>query len=513
MASRTKNAFRNIVSGMVYNVVSILCPFLTRTVLIYILGIQYVGLGSLFTALLGVLNMTEAGIGSALVYQMYKPVAEGDIKKVNALYNFYKKCYRVIGMVVLALGLLFIPFLPLFVKTDLPADINLYILYCIYLFNTVASYFLFAYKNSLLVAHQRNDINNNLATLTTVVRYTLEILLLVYFRNYYVYAIVLPIITIITNLIRSHYVDKLYPQYACEGDMDKESVSNLKTQVGGLLFHKIGDVVLTNVDPIVISAFLGLVVLGKYNNYYYIISAPSGILGVLTSPIIPSVGNTVFTKDRHLLLDDYNKFTFIFVAVSGWFSICYLCLIQPFIELWIGRENQLDITMAVLMAAYLYTSKINDMTWVYRQASGLWWEGKSIPLISAVFNLITNLVLVQVIGLPGIVISTILSRMFISLPMGSHSLFRCFFHDLKSWRVFILYQLYYGIATCVAGGTVFYLCTLITGSVWTIMAIRMALCSVLPPTIFCILNAWHQPFQDAFVFMKGLFMKILKRKK
>ena len=508
MASRTKNAFRNIISGMIYNVVSIFCPFLTRTVLIYVLGIRYVGLGSLFTALLGVLNMTEAGIGSALVYQMYKPVAEGDIQKVNALYNFYKKCYRIIGLVILTFGLLLMPFLPLFVKSDLPADVDLYILYGVYLFNTVSSYFLFAYKNSLLVAHQRNDINNNLATVTSIVRYMLEIFLLLYFRNYYVYMIVSPLMTVVTNLVRSHYVDKFYPQYTCEGTMDKEGISNLKIQVGGLLFHKIGDVVLTNVDPIVISSFLGLTILGKYNNYYYIITALFGILGVLTSSIIPSVGNTVFTKNKQSLLDDFQKFSFIFVAATSWFSICYLCLVQPFVEIWIGKENQLDSLMVILLFAYLYTSKINDMTWVYRQASGLWWQGKIVPLISAAFNLVVNIILVKIIGLPGIVISTLLSRVLIMLPMGSYSLFHPLFNDLKGWREYMLYQIYYGLTTCIAAGIVYFICGLINANVWITIIFRGIVCAILPLPIFCVLNLWHKPFKMSFKFVKDILKNL-----
>lgn len=513
MASRTKNAFRNIYSGLIYRIVSILCPFLTRTVLIYILGIQYVGLGSLFTALLGVLNMTEAGIGSALVYQMYKPVAEGDIRRINALYNFYKKCYRVIGTVVLVFGLLMVPLLPLLVKSDLPPDVNLYALYGVYLFNTVSSYFLFAYKNSLLVAHQRNDIENNLSTVTSIIRYGLEVFLLLFFRNYYVYVIVSPVMTVVTNLVWSHYVDKLYPQYICEGTMDAEGIANLKTQVGGLLFHKIGDIVLTNVDPIVISAFLGLTLLGKYNNYNYIITSLFGILGVLTSSIIPSIGNTVFTKDKRALLDDYQKFTFIFVAASSWFSICYLCMVQPFIEIWIGKENQLDGVMVVLLFAHLYTSKINDMTWVYRQASGLWWEGKSVSLISAAFNLVVNIILVQCIGLPGIVISTLLSRVLIMLPMGSHSLFRCLFKDLKGWRQYMIYQLYYGCTTCVTAGIVYFICSRITAGVWATLLLRGIICALLPLPIYCLLNIWHRPFKMAFGFGRDIAKRMTRKHK
>lgn len=508
MESRTKNASRNILSGLIYNVVSVLCPFLTRTVLIYVLGIEYVGLGSLFMALLGVLSMTEAGIGSALVYQLYKPVAEGDIKKVNALYNFYKKCYKIIGTVILVFGGLLFPFLPLFVKSGLPIDVNLYVLYGIFLFNTVSSYFLFAYKNSLLVANQRNDINNNLLTVTNIVRYTLEILLLLYFRNYYVYAIVCPVMTVVANLIRSHYVDKLYPQYVCEGTIDKEDISNLKTQVGGLLFHKIGDVVLTNIDPIIISAYLGLTILGKYNNYYYIITALFGILGVLTSSIVPSVGNTVFTKDKHQLLLDFQKFTFVFVAVTSWISICYLCLVQPFIELWIGKENQFDTLVVVLLFTYLYTSKINDMIWVYRQASGLWWKGKSIPLISAIVNLVTTLILVQYIGLPGIIISTLISRVFVMLPMGSHSLFHYLFHDMKGWKNYIGYQLYYGCATCLTAGIVYFVCTRIMVGTWETLFFRGIICVLLPLPIYCLLNIWHRPFKMSLEFGKCILKNI-----
>lgn len=292
--------------------------------------------------------------------------------------------------------------------------------------------------------------------------------------------------------------------------MEKEDITNLKTQVGGLLFHKIGDVVLTNVDPIVISAFLGLTVLGKYNNYYYIITALFGILGVLTSSIVPSVGNTVFTKDRHHLLLDYQKFTFIFVAASGWVSICYLCLVQPFTELWIGRENQFDGLMVILLFAYLYTSKINDMTWVYRQASGLWWEGKSIPLISAAVNLVLTLILVRYIGLPGVVIGTLISRVLVMLPIGSHSLFRHLFRDMKGWRSYMAYQVYYGFATCVTAGIVYFVCTRIAAGTWETLFFRGIVCMLLPLPIYCLLNIWHRPFKMSFEFGKEILKKTVR---
>lgn len=507
MASRTKNAVRNILTGFMYNAVGILFPFLTRTILIYVLGVEYVGLGSLFNSLLNVLSLAEAGIGSALVYKMYQPIAEGDIQKVNALYNFYKYCYRIIGLIMLIMGLILLPFLHLFIKSELLPDVNLYVLYIVYLANTVLSYFLFAYKNSLLTAHQRNDINNKISITICFLQNMIECLALFFFRNYYCYVIVIPLMTIVINLVRSKYVDRMFPQYVCEGQIEKDDINSLKKQVGGLLFSKIGDIALTNVDTIVISAFWGLGVLGKYNNYYYIIATLFTILGMINSSIVPSVGNIVFTKSKTELQTDYQKFSFLYIAICSWFSIFYLCLVQPFIEIWIGKENQLDSLMVVLLTIYLYVSKINDMTWVYRQASGLWWEGKWIPFISAIFNLITNLCLVQAIGLPAIVISTILCRVFIMLPAGSHNLFRIFFQDIGMWKRYMAYQAAYAGSTVVSAVITYLCCMQIKGNVWMVLIGRGVICLMLPLPVFCVLNTWHKPFAMSYEYVGNIVKK------
>ena len=502
MASRTKNVFKNIYSGFVYNLISILGPFLVRTVLIYVLGVQYVGLGNLFTSLLNVLSLTEAGIGSALVYQMYKPIAEGDTKKVSALYHFYRNCYKVIGIFTLLLGLLMIPFLHFFVKSDLPDGVNLHVLYLIYLFNTVISYFLFAYKNSLLIAHQRNDVNNKISAVISIFRYIIEIILLLRFSNYYIYVFVLPVYTIAGNVIRSHYVDKMFPQYICEGEIGVEEVKSLKTQVGGLLFQKIGGIVLSNVDPIVISSFLGLTVLGKYNNYYYIVTALFGFFGMITSSLVPSIGNTIFTKNKQELMNDFRKFTFLYVMISCWFSICYLCMVQVFIELWLGTEYQLSRTITSLLAAYLYTHKMSDITWTYREAAGLWWEGKWIPLCAAGLNLIVNIILVQIIGLPGIIISTIISLIFVYFPGGSYVLFSRFFQDQKSWLPFLAQHIYYGVCAFITAIVTSFCCSWISGSTWIILLYRGLVCLILPIPLFCFLNCKSVSFKMAWDFGK-----------
>ncbi|UKI56602.1 MAG: hypothetical protein L6V90_05600 [Treponema succinifaciens] len=175
------------------NFFTIFFPFLIRTVLIKKIGIEYAGLNSLFSSILQVLNLTELGFASAVVYSMYKPIAEDDKDTICALLNFYKRVYFIIGLVILALGSAVMPFLPHLIKGNVPQDINIYVLYSIYLVNTSLSYLLFGYKNSLLNAHQRRDVISNILTITQGLMNICQLLILVTIKNYYLYVLMMPI--------------------------------------------------------------------------------------------------------------------------------------------------------------------------------------------------------------------------------------------------------------------------------------------------------------------------------
>ena len=183
---RTKNTGRNIVYGTTLKLYQIVVPFLIRTAMIYCLGIQYVGISSLFVSILQVLNLMELGVGSAMVFSMYKPIAQDDTETICALMRLYRLYYRVIGLAILVIGVILVPFLPHLIKDDLPSDVNLYVLYLLNLAATVASYWLFAYKNCLLAAYQRNDITSKIGMAISTIEYGLELLVIVFFKNYYV---------------------------------------------------------------------------------------------------------------------------------------------------------------------------------------------------------------------------------------------------------------------------------------------------------------------------------------
>ncbi len=206
--SKTKNSSRNLAFGLVLKFYQLILPFVIRTIIIKVLGIEYAGLNSLFASLIQTLNIAELGVGTALVFSMYKPIAEGDKDRICALMRLYKIYYRLIGLVILVIGLLLIPFLPRLINGDVPDDINLYILYFFNLGATVLSYWLFAYKNSLFQAHQRNDVASKVTIITNTIQYIIQILLLFLLKNYYYYVIILLFSQIMNNIIIAFLADK-----------------------------------------------------------------------------------------------------------------------------------------------------------------------------------------------------------------------------------------------------------------------------------------------------------------
>lgn len=295
---RSENAKRNIVFGTMLKIYQMVIPFMMRTAMIYLLGVEYVGLNSLFASVLQVLNIAELGVGSAMVYSMYKPIAEDDKITICALMNLYKIYYRVIGMIILGLGIIIVPFIPKLISGHIPIDINIYILYLLNLGTTVLSYWLFAYKNSILQAHQRTDMISKVMLFTDTIKYVLQIGVLFIFHNYYYYIIVILITQIMTNIITAVVSDKMYPQYKSKGKLSKDMIKQINQRIRDLFTSKIGMVIVNSVDTIVISAFLGLTVLAVYQNYFYLITAITGIIGTVFTSVTAGIGNSIIVESK-----------------------------------------------------------------------------------------------------------------------------------------------------------------------------------------------------------------------
>lgn len=422
-----KNTNRNIVSGLLYKSISLIIPFIVRTIIIRRLGLDYLGLDSLFTNILQILNLTELGLNSAIIYCMYRPIADGDDNLLCALYNFYRKSYHIIGSVVLIIGLSIIPFLQNFIKGQLPPNVNIYILYFIYLINTVSSYFLFAYKNSLLNAYQRIDVSNYILLITKFCLYSFQILILLFTQNYYLYIIVIPLSTIINNFLTSIWVDKLFPNIKPFGKIDDNMKRLIKHQVYGVFVGKICIASRNSFDSIILSMFIGLSSTAIYNNYYYVMSSLISVMAIFTNSITAGIGNSIALYDEKKNYDDFKKYNFIYIWIGGVCCTCLLSLYQPFMRMWVGETAILPYSSVFLFVIYFFFLIIGDIRATYTVAAGLWWENRYRAILEAILNLILNIVLVKSFGLNGILLATCFTIITINFGASSIVLFKCYF--------------------------------------------------------------------------------------
>lgn len=459
MNERTKNIKRNLFFGIFSKIVLLILGFAERTIIIYILGMEFLGITSLFKSVLDVLSLAEFGFGMAMVYSMYQPIAQNNVSKVNALLACYRKCYHAVGSIIFIVGLCCIPFIKYLIKGDVPVSVNIYIVYFLTLLNTCVSYFLWAYKSSVFVANQRNDIVSKCTVIASIIGYILKITCLIFSHNYYIFIVASMSINIINNILVYFYSQKLYPQYKAEGILEDNDKVTLKSKLRGLFIYKIGNIVSNSVDNIVVSAYLGLTILAQYNNYYYIISTLFGMFNIYYNSVTASLGNSVIVESKDANYKIFTQMVDMQNWLVGFCSIALICLFQPFMELWVGTNNMLDIMTVLLFAIYFYIWKMQDIVAIFKEALGMWDKDELRPLISALFNLGLNLILVQYIGLYGVIASTSIAQMLIGFPWQTRLLFKYYFNKkAKGYCIqiikSILITLLVGVVTYIAVGMI-----------------------------------------------------------
>ena len=493
--------------GFSYQAITLLFPFIIRTIILRILGEQYLGLNSLFASILNVLNMAELGFSSAIVFSMYEPIAKQDKNTICALMALYRKVYRAIGAAVLVLGLSVMPLLKYMIKGTHPQDINLYLLYGIYLFNAVISYFLFAYQTSLLAAHHRNDISSKISMAVSIVQHGIQIVILVVLKNYYLYIAMLPVATVLNNLFNHYLAKKYYPEYTCSGILQKEIKNNIKKQVGGLMVSKICGTLRNSLDSIILSAFIGLSSVAMYGNYYYILNAVHGILTIIGVSMKAGVGNSIAIETKEKNYADYEKFNFIYMWLAGWFSCCMLCIYQPFMLIWTGKASMVFAThLMVIFCVYFYTICMTDMRNVYMDAIGLWWQARYRSIFESLGNLILNLVLGYYFGVLGILLATLITLISINIIYGTKILFDHYFTEQSLIKHLLRHIKYFAISA-IAGVLCYLICNQLPGTVYVNLILRCVVCVIVPNLIFLLCY-----FKDKnFCYFKTFVKKLIKK--
>ena len=512
MATRSMNAKRNIMSGFLNKIVHLIFPFIIRSVTIQVLGAEYLGLGSLFTSILQVLNLAELGFSSAVTYNMYEPIARHDVKMVCALLNLYKKIYRIIGLVVLVLGLGVMPFLKNLIDGGIPDSANIYILYALFLFNTVSTYFLFAYKGALLNAFQRNDIVSNVHTVISLIQFLVQILVLMTTRNYYWFIAIQCVASVLNNLLTAYIARSKYPQYVCAGEVSKEQRKDIRKRVYGLMVYKVCSATRNSFDSIFISSMVGLTAVAIYSNYYTVMVAIIGVMSIFTASITSSVGNSIVMESEEKNYRDMHKFNFMYMWFSGWLTTGLLCLYQPLMQIWMGEENMFSFDIVILFCIYFYALKMGDIRALYSDAKGLWYENRFRTIAESITNVVLNAVLGYFFGVPGIIIATLISLVIFGFCYSAQILFKHYFVHEKVSK-FFLQHVTYALVTAVVATITYLACSLIlVEGIWGLV-LKAMVCISLPNLMYLLVYKNTKIYKEAVSFIKQILPKRLHKKK
>lgn len=446
MKSRTENVARNLKSSGIYQITNIIIKFLLRTVFIHTLGKEYLGVNGVFTNVLTVLSLSELGLGTAIIYDMYEPIAEKDTAKEIQLFKFYRYVYAFIGGIILALGLSLVPFLKHIVK-DVPNVSNIYLIYCLQLVTTSASYF-FAQYRSLLDAHQLNSINTRNSWIFTIIKTLIQIVILVALKNYGLFLLTDLVIAILSNYAIALKCRKMFPYITShENNIALVDKRHIFKNAMSMFSIKVGVTVVNATDNLLISAFISTILVGMYSNYSMITSVVTASTMMISSSLQASVGNLCVARDYKKTEDVFERIRFLYVSVYAVVCVCMLSLINPFIELWAGTEYVLDNRIVFVIVLNLYLTGVHQPIEVFMYADGLFRYFRIKPWIEAAINLLTSVALVRPYGIIGVFIGTTISHITTTLWYDAWVVYKYSLH--KSIKTYWTRYFKYAVPTFV----------------------------------------------------------------
>lgn len=426
---RSKSSAKNLVVALIGQAFGLIISFIARIIFVKFLSDEYLGLNGLFTNLLTMLSLVELGVGSALVYSLYKPLADGDNEKVKSLMDLYRKAYNIIGGVVLIIGILFIPFYR-YLISEVPSISHLDFIYILFVLNTAISYF-YSYKRSLIICDQKRYI----ATIYRYVFYFLlnvfQIIVLFLTHNYILYLITQVVFTWLENICISIKADRMYPYLKDKNikKLDKKELNTISKNVRAMLFHKIGGVVVNSTDNILISKLVGLIAVGMYSNYYLITSALDTITAQFFNAITASVGNLGACTNSKKVKETFNTTFFLNYLIYGVITVCLLILFNPFIEVWLGKKYLFDFGVVLVITICFYLKGIRKTCLTFKDALGLFWQDRYKPIIESIINLVASIILGIRYGVLGIFMGTIISTVTTSLWIEPYVLYKYYFKE------------------------------------------------------------------------------------
>ena len=420
-ASRTRNSARNAAMSMLTQVFGLLLSFVGRLVFVRTLGQDYLGISGWFSNILSILSISELGIGTAIVVSLYQPLASGDEGRIRASIRLLRRAYFYVGLAVLALGLCLLPFLDVLVnkKTEL---VDLRVCYLLFLAQSVFSYLFGAYKTAIFTADQRQSRVNLMQCIVNAAVTICQMISLLLWRNYYLYVVFLVAVAAAKNLLIARSANREYPYVRHvtrlrEGEDDerllpKSERKGIFRNLFGLSLYRISGTVLNATDNLVLGKWIGFAIIGVYSNYLLVITALTTAFQLLFQSFTASVGNLNVTGSPERKAFVFRCLNLLDGWLYGFAAICLFVLIDPFITLFFGADWRFtDAWVTPIIALNFLTSGLLETTILYKDACGLFWQGRFRPVFSAGLNIVFSIWWVQPYGIAGVLAATIVSRL------------------------------------------------------------------------------------------------------
>lgn len=436
---RTSSSLRTLMASFLGQFVNIILLFISRKLFVQHFAQEYLGVNGLFSNILTVLSLAELGIGTAMIHGLYRPAANSDEEEICRLMNLYRMLYGVVGSAVFVFGLALMPVLPYFVQgSGIP---GLRLIYSMYLFDTVAGYFL-SYKQAMLAAHQEAWRTTAVTQMVRSIQIILQMAVIVCLENFYIYIAVQMCSQLVANFILSGIVNHRYPYLRGNkrGYPSREYCRELFQQIGALALHRLGGVLVSHTDNLILSTFRGLAVVGIYSNYQMVLNSIRLMMSYIYNSFSPAIGNLAASEESDRVYEIHSALDFLMSLLYGWLALCLAALFNPFIRLYFGSDYVLSLPVVLLIVLDFYLHGMRQMTLRFRDGMGLYWYDRYKPMAEILLNLTASVVLVRRFGIAGVVAGTVVSTLLTNFWVEPLVFFRYGVRD--GWkRKFVWYYI------------------------------------------------------------------------
>lgn len=491
--SRTAYSVKNTTVSLISRLTAIGMGYLLRIVFTHTMSESYVGVNGLFLDIINVLSLSELGVGTAVTYALYAPIAKGDIEKQKSLMRMYARFYRMVAVFVAACGLLLIPFLPVLIKDGRQVE-HLNVIYLLYLANTVGSYLLI-YKKTLMDAHQLLYIGTMYQTISWACKDVLQMLVLVFTKNFILFLLLDIFCTVACNICISRKADALYP-YLKERDaapLTQGERRGIFQNIRAMMMHKAGTVIVNNTDNLLLSAFAGLASAGSYSNYYLVIGSVRQLSTQVFQGITASVGNLGVTEDKEHIRRIFETVFFLGQWIYGFCVITLFELLNPFVELSFGRNYLFSDGIVFVLCVNFFLTGMRNAALTFRDSLGLFWYDRYKSVAEAVVNLVFSLVFVNSFGTIGVFLGTMVSTVATSLWVEPYILYKYEFQ--ASCAGYFLRYFCYALIIGAAWLLTDLLCARVTGGPGRLLFLRLPICVAVPNALFLLVYARTREFR------------------